>query len=691
MLLPISWLNEFIDLPSEWNCDKIVEAFINHSAEVENVIDKSKGILNVVIGQILSIEKHPDADQLVVCQVNTGKEKIQIVTGAKNITLNDRVPIALDGAELPTGMKIKSSKLRGVPSQGMMCSEKELGLADDAQGILILEANAPLGVSICEYLKLNQPIIDLSILPNRGDLMSIKGLARELSVITKLPLKDIEVYTGNETATLLPIDISIADTVLCKRYIGTTIKGIKIKPSPAWIQDYLKQSNIKPINNIVDITNFVMLELGQPLHAFDYKQIKNHQIVVRKANENETMTLLNDELFNLSQDHLVISDEEKPVALAGIMGGKFSAIESDTQDIILESAFFSPVNVRRTAFSLGLRTESSQRFEKGVDYETVELAMRRAIYLVLKYAGGTVASPIIDVNSGKADNIIVPFKPEIINRLLGTDISRETMVQILTLLGFTVKNNQVTVPSFRRDDVYREADIAEEVGRFYGFNNIVPTLPVISDFSDNCKPFSRFELCNQTRNLLTSIGASEIISYTMISPDENRYIYNKQTLSIKNPLSHDESVLRPNIFVSVIKNAELNSKNLVQDLKTFEIGNVFYIENEKIVQSLQCGAIFIGKKDDHYYSKAETEMDFFDIKGIVEDLLRNLGIKKVSYDTNQNYSFFHPYRSSEAKVGKDTIAIFGEVHPSVKKEYSLIHYPNIFQQKKAIVLSLYTL
>ncbi|MDD5456515.1 MAG: phenylalanine--tRNA ligase subunit beta [Candidatus Margulisbacteria bacterium] len=671
MLVPVEWLNDFVDLDKNISTDDIVAALMEHSCEIEQVIDRSKGIENVVIGKILSLEKHPDADKLQVCAVSVGNKTVQIVTGATNVKTNDLIPVALDGALLPTGLQIKTTKLRGVLSEGMLCSEKELKLSDEASGIMILPSNSPVGMNIVKYLKLDRPILNLAVLPNRGDLLSIKGIARELSVIYNKSLKETAVYKPGKISgkNSLPLKINIEAPNLCSRYMGVAIKGIQLKSSPQWMQERLKQADVKPINNIVDITNYVMLELGQPLHAFTYEQIKNSTIVVREAGEKETITLLNDEQMALNSSKLVIADNVKPIALAGIMGGKYSSIDSGTRNIIIESAYFNPASIRKTAFSLALRTESSQRFEKGVDWQTVELAMLRAIELVLELAGGEVASEIVDVKTKEWPRVTIPFNSNKINSLLGTNLSKEQMTKTLSALGFDVTNDIIYVPTFRQDDVYREADIAEEIGRIYGYNNVITVIPPLTDFSKNCNPENSYELNNKLRELLTGYGANEIVSYSMASPDEIAMIYDKTGVFLKNPLNKSESLLRCNLFISLLKNFEFNNRNLVHELKTFELGHVYFKENEKFMEEARGAALFTGRKESTTYEKLVREYSFPDIKGLTEDLLKSIGIKKYQLQENKTFSFLHPYRSCEIRVGKDILAVTGEVHSLVKKHY----------------------
>ncbi|MEI7942074.1 MAG: phenylalanine--tRNA ligase subunit beta, partial [Candidatus Riflemargulisbacteria bacterium] len=433
MLLPINWLKELIDINEDVNV--IAEKLIEHSCEIDEIINQKKKFDHVIVGKITKIDKHPDADKLVVCQVTTGSKQYQIVTGATNVFEGAIIPVALDGADLPNGVQIKNSKLRGVDSNGMLCSETELGLSDEAKGIMILKDNPAIGTPIADYLQMNDQLLDVSITPNRGDLLSIKGLAREIAAIFKKNTNEIDITYSDKTKHDAPLKVINESSDLCARYMGVVIKGIKVAPSPEWMQKKLKQVNIKPISNIVDITNYVLYECGQPLHAFSYEKVKDSTIIVRRANNGETIKALNDQKVELTEKDLVITDKNGPVALAGIIGGVESAIHEDTTDIILESASFDPSNIRKSSFLKGIRTEASQRFEKGVDFQNVEFSFKRAIKLILEICGGHIASDICDVYEKEPQTVTLQLRPDRVNSLLGTEISKAEMINILTRLG----------------------------------------------------------------------------------------------------------------------------------------------------------------------------------------------------------------------------------------------------------------
>ena len=669
MLLPINWLKELVDIDEDVNV--IAEKLIEHSCEIEEIIDQKKKFDKVVVGKITKIEKHPDADKLVVCQLNTGFFKeIQIVTGANNVFEGAFVPVALDGADLPNGVLIKSSNLRGVPSDGMLCSEMELGLSVEAKGIMILNDNPKIGTPIAEYLKMTDQLLDVSITPNRGDLLSIKGLAREISAIFSKKTKEIDISFSDKAKHDAPLKVINEAPDLCYRYMGVVIKGIKIGPSPEWMQNKLNKVNIKPISNIVDITNYVLYECGQPLHAFSYEKIQNSTIIIRRANEGESLQGLNDQKIELTQKDLLITDGNGPLVLAGIIGGVDSSIHNDTVDIILEAASFDSVNIRRSSFIKGIRTESSQRFEKGVDFQNVEFSFKRAIKLILEICGGYVASDVCDVYEKEPKIIELQLRPDKVNALLGTNIAKAEMINILTRLGFIVNNDLVTVPSYRSAEVNREADLIEEIGRIYGYNNIELQLPAITNFEQPIA-LSFFDINKKIREFLALKGNSEIVSYSMVSPDEHPAVFNKNYLKLKNPLTSSESVLRTNLFVSLIKNHDYNNRHLVADLNTFEIGKIYYLENEQVKEELHAAALFSSSPLKTSTTKTQGNFSFNELKGVSEELLSFLGIKQPKFYTNDIYEFLHPGKSAKASIGKDTLAVFGEVHPDITKLYGI--------------------
>lgn len=526
MKAPISWLQDFvkIDIPAEALADKLVHA----GFEVEEIIREADAIKNVVTGRVLAMERHPNSDHLWICQINVKTATLQIVTGAQNVQVGDIVPVALDGAVLPDGKRIFNGELRGVKSLGMLCGGSELGLTDadyegaDVDGILILKPDTKVGVDINEILGRTDVILDVSVTANRPDCNSIWGIAREVGAVLHKTVKaPVTSYTATPERIFNLLDVQVADAELCPRYMAKAVKNIKICESPKIIKDRLRAVGIKPINNIVDITNYILIELGQPMHAFDYEKIAGHRIVVRRAEEGETITTLDNTTHNLDNDVLVIADAEKPLAVAGIMGGLDSGISDDTHTIIFESAKFARDNVRRTSRKLNLKSDSSARFEKGIDFLSQAIAIDRALTLIQTNGWGTIISGTIDTNMNavKPRTLTVPYKK--INNILGIKVPTEKMVEILNSLQIKTvvkgKRLECQIPAYR-EDIEGANDLAEEIIRLYGYNKIKSTL-----FADASKQTMGGRDAFRTKEdllkrILTAKGANEIITYSFISP-----------------------------------------------------------------------------------------------------------------------------------------------------------------------------
>lgn len=658
MLVPIDWLKDIIKI--EATPQEIADKLLLHSTEVEEIIDKSNQLDKVVIGKIESIAKHPNADKLVICQVDIGeRDFLQIVTGAPNVFEGAVVPVAMDGANLPNGTKIKTSELRGIKSQGMLCSEVELGLSKESAGIMILPKNKDLGMPFAKAWGMNGAILDLSILPNRGDMLSIQGIARELSAIYNIEFTSKNTKNLLSEEDILPLTIKlISDN--CLRYVGAVIKGIQISSSPEWMQQRLRSVGINPINNIVDITNYIMYETGQPLHAFSYETLSGAQIQIRMAKNNERILLLDDNNILLTEDDLIIADQEKPLALAGIMGGKHSAIHEKTVNIILESACFDPICIRKTSFKKAIRTESSQRFEKGVDPERVKENFLYAVELIIRYCGGQISSLIQDHYPTKKKPKEIKVIPEQINNLLGINISLLEMTDILKKLGFIIKNDIVIPPSYRQNDIDNYADLAEEIGRIYGLNNIKSEMPSFSGGKEMNNYI--YDKNNQIRTILRHFGLNEIVSYSMVSPDIHLLLKDLTPVKILNPLTSSESVLRTNLLISLLNNYDFNKRNLADESRIFEIGKIFNLnESQNINEELCVGFLFSDSLNE----------DFFNLKAIAEDVCQLIGTKSFQVSVNDFYSALHPGRSAKFSVGNEVIAILGEVHPGITEQFNI--------------------
>ena len=615
MKVPMSWINEFVDIdcitPREYS-----NALTMSGSMVEGVEQQGENIINVVTGRIIKIEPHPDADKLVVCQADVGDEVVQIVTGAKNMKEGDYVAVAKDGATLPNG-KIKKGKLRGIESCGMMCSEDELGLKQDrADGIMILEGEPPLGIDIRDYLGINEKIVEFEITSNRPDCLSVIGLAREtaatfdkqLSVKTPV-VKEVDDSIKNYIAA------EVKDEKLCPRYSCRVVKNIKIRPSPSWMQKRLEACGIRAINNIVDITNYVMLEYGQPMHGFDLRTISGGKIIVRRAKDGEIMKTLDGEEHKLDSETLVIADAEKPIALAGVMGGENSEISDDTTAIVFESANFNGMAVRTAAKKAGIRTESSSRFEKGLDINNVSAALDRACELITELGAGEVTAGVIDICAPASPIKTLPLNADYINGFLGTNIERDFMVKALTSLDFKVNGDTIAVPSYR-GDIEGEADIAEEVARIYGYNNIPSTLYAGETTLGGKNEKQTAE--DLIRNTLVSLGLYEIITYSFVSPK----IYNKLNIpkddyiEISNPLGEELSIMRTTGIASALEALAVNYNQRNEEAFLFELATTYHKGGER--------GLAIEKQE--LVIAMYGDVDYYGIKGVVEQFFEEFGI-----------------------------------------------------------------
>ena len=673
MKLPLKWLKDYTDIdvsPREY-----AHALTMSGSKVEGLEVLGSEIDRVVVGKILTVEKHPDADRLQVCQVDVGSGTIQIVTGATNIKVNDLVPVALDGSSLPGGIRIKKGKLRGVESAGMMCSIAELGLTKDdypnaaEDGIFILEGDPVPGTDIKEYLGMNDTVVEFEITSNRPDCFSIIGLARESAATfgTSFRIPEVTVKElGGPIDGKVSVEIKAPD--LCARYAARIVENVKIGPSPRWMQQRLRASGVRPINNIVDITNYVMLEYGQPMHAFDLKNLKGRRIIVRRAENGEIMRTLDGQDRKLDESMLVIADAERPVAVAGVMGGENSEITDDTTTILFESANFDGISVRLTAKKLGMRTESSSRFEKGLDPENVINALNRAAQLVEEFGAGTVCRGIIDCYPEKYQKRTIPFNPKFINGLLGTDISAETMIGIFRRLEIKVDEASGTVipPTFR-PDLENEADLAEEVARFFDYNNIKPTLLEgrAATIGGKTRKQKIMDIISRT---MLSCGLSETYTYSFTSPK----VFDMMNLPgdsplrkavvISNPLGEDYSIMRTTTIPDMLRVLATNYNRRVEEARLFEMSYV-YIPKSLPVTELpdEKPVLTIGMYGE--------DIDFYDLSGIIEELMEALGINEYELEPVKDDPTFHPGRTARLIVKGEDAGVLGEIHPAVAENF----------------------
>ncbi len=670
MKVSLNWLSDYVDV----GCDgaKFAEVMTATGTKAESWETLSEGIKNIVVGTILKTDKHPDADRLTVCQIDVGAEEpVQIVTAATNVSAGCIVPVCLDGAILADGTKIKKGKLRGVPSNGMMCSYQELGLtkndvpyADD-DGILLLQEKCHNGQDIKEALMMTDEVVDFELTFNRPDCLGLIGIAREAAASFGKEIK-IDEPTYNTNAALGNvsdyISVDIRNTKLCPRYSAAVVKNVKIAPSPLWLRARLRAAGVRPINNIVDITNYVMLEYGQPMHAFDYNYITSHKIVVRNAEAGESITTLDGGEHPLTPDMLCIADNEKPVALAGVMGGLNSEILDSTDTVVFESANFDRSNIRLTSRACGVRTESSGRFEKGLPACNTMPALQRALQLVCELGCGEVVEGIIDVCNADIGERRIPFNPERVNVLLGTDISRETMVDILASLGMIVDGDEMTVPAYR-SDMECTADVAEEIARMYGFDKI-PTNHFRAEIAESGYTAAQ-KFVSALRNAAVAEGFYEIATYSFISPTAYDKIgldaddARRNSIKLINPLGEDTSVMRTTALPSVLDAVSYNRNRKASEIALFECATV-YAPAE--------GGLSTEKKE---LVLASAGMgDFYAMKGCVEAILDAVEVKAYKV-VSAKETGFHPGICAAFMHGKECIGYVGQLHPSVANEYGL--------------------
>ena len=674
MLVPVSWLKEYTDVKG--NISDFAEGMIMSGSNIETVSTFAEGIKNVVIGKILSIKEHEDSDHLLICSIDVGDEEpLKIVTGASNVKEGQLVPVALCGSVLAGGVKIKKGKLRGVESNGMLCSAKELGFDDKVvpvihkAGIWILNEEQEPGTDFVKAMGLDETVIDFEITPNRPDCLSIVGMAREAAATfdSKLAYPETEVKnTGGRAADYIKVDINKPE--ICPRYVARVAKDIQIKESPWWIQKRLMFAGMRPINNIVDITNYVLLETGHPIHAFDIRTIEQNRIVIDTAEDGEKFTTLDDTERTLTKDMLLIKDGVKPVAIAGVMGGLNSEVQEDTSTIIIESANFDMDSVRLTSKKLGLRTEASSRYEKGMDPNLSRIAADRVCYLIEQTGAGKVVSGAVDIYPTKVEAHTVDVRVDRVNKILGTDISSEEMSGIMQKLEISVEGQgnilKATPPTIRMD-LNEEIDFSEEVARIYGYANLD-----VSSHKDNCEAGiteSRM-LRDITGNTLTGLGLNEIQTYSFVSPKGVDAIGIPQDsdkrdfVKLINPLGEENSVMRTVLLPAMLEVLERNYKRNIFEAGAFEIGNTFVNKKDDRLPEERF-AISLG-----FYGKGK---DFFTLKGIIETVLNVLGIADYEFSGYEDTMTYHPGRCAKLVVNDKEAGLLGELHPDVLDKYGI--------------------
>lgn len=677
MKLSREWLNEFTPVSAP---DRdFAEAMTLSGSKVEITEVEGAEIENVVVGKVLSLIRHPNSDHMWICQVDIGgAAPIQIVTGAQNVREGDLVPVAKDGSTLPGGVHITAGTLRGEASVGMLCSYKELGMTDHdwplsiVDGIFILNSDPDLsardlrpGDDLRAAIGYHDHVVEFEITPNRPDCLSVIGLAREAAATfgTPLTLHTPEVKGGGPGALRDLLDVETPDADLCPRYTARMVRNVKIGPSPLWMRQRLRAMGVRPINNIVDITNYVMLEYGQPMHAFDYRYVKGGRIIVRRAKDGETLTTLDGTPRKLNPSMLVIADAHRAVGLAGIMGGLNSEIVDDTVDVVFESANFDGTTIRRTALSLGMRTEASAKYEKGLDPMNTLPAVNRACELVELLGAGEVVDGVIDILNHVPQPTVLELEPEKINDLLGTDVSGEEMASILRKLDFQVEGDRITAPSWR-GDVLTMADLAEEVARFHGYNRIPVTLMRGTTTQGGYSPAQRLE--RRLGQTCRSAGYDEIITYSFISPTYYDKIGwapedpRRRSLKILNPLGEDTSIMRTTTLPSMLEILARNYNFRNKSARLYELGRIYLPRADGLADEPK--VLSLG---------AYGDIDFFGLKGVVEALLHSIRVGGVSYQACRDNASYHPGRCATVCVGGEQIGVLGQIHPTVCANYGV--------------------
>ena len=688
MLVSLKWLKDYIDL--ELTAPQLADRLTMAGLEVDEIKTIAHKFSGVVVAKILSVRPHPGAEKLSLCDVTDGSQTYPVVCGAKNIKAGDVVPLAKIGAVIPGGYTIKSTVLRGEKSDGMLCSEAELEIGDDASGIMQLPANLTLGVPLETALNLGDTVLDVSITPNRSDCLSMIGMAREVAALTgkKIKMPAVKIKESAEDISLLS-SVSIVDADLCPRYSARMIKNVKIGDSPIWMKARLEAAGFRAINNVVDVTNFVMLEMGQPLHAFDFRFLEEGRIVVRKSKVSEEFVSLDEKSRILPENTLLICDGKKPVAIGGIMGGLNSEVKEDTDTIFLESAYFSPSSIRRSSRRLAMPTDAAFRFERGIDPEGVIRALNRAAQLIAELSGGSICKNHLDEYPQKITAVAnISLRLDRIHAMIGTPIAAKDVVRILKSFGMTVRQEGkgkylVTPPTFRVD-IEREIDLIEEVVRLYGYDRVPTTLPAVSVTEMAVIP--RLDLEERIRQLLIGSGYSEIINYSFTSPASVGYLClpsddeRRNFVVIKNPLTEEQSVMRTTMAYGLLETLKKNINNASSNLKIFEIGRIFLArktgdlpEEKNILAGLLAGKV----SEDLWGSK--VNVDFYDLKGCLENIFHDLKLDDCRYCAEISEQFLHPGQSCGLYFNETQIGCLGQVHPEVMQKMDIKSTAYLFE------------
>lgn len=685
MIVTHKWLREFVDF--DLSAAEMSHRLTMAGLEVDSMHEIGGGLDSVISAKLTSVEPHPQADRLTVCQVDTGVEVVQVVCGATNHKNGDLVALAQVGSVLPGDFKIKKSKIRGMESYGMLCSEKELGLADDSDGIMILPAGLELGIPVFDALGFKDVRYEIGLTPNRADCLSVLGVAREVAAFTdkqlQVPQQPVFDPTPEQIEELTSVTIETPDG--CPRYMARLIRGVTVGPSPEWLVQRLEAVGMRSINNIVDVTNYVLMELGHPLHAFDYNRLAGKRIIVKRASNGFSFTTLDGQVHELSDEDVVVCDAEKPVALAGVMGGENSEVQDDTVDILLESAYFDPRSIRRTSKKTGIHSEASHRFERGADMDMVPLALDRAADLIRQITGATVLENAIDMYPNVVEKREISITSTHTNALLGLQLSLADIERLLSSIGLQTRACAtdsdalcVTIP-LARHDLEREVDLIEEVARLNGYTNIPVTMPVscVVPHLDT----RSIDFVTNLRDLMVAQGMREIISYSfeskcvfdrlLLPSDDSR----RTTVALLNPLTEDQAIMRTSLVPAMLDTLGRNLAHKSSDLGLFELRPVFVTQDGKRADERKKLCIALtGKRERLGWAHSEAEADFYDLKGVLEVVFTQFGVNAPIFTPDTPEPYLHPGKSASIYAGtraQKKIGVLGELHPQVQDNYSI--------------------
>ena len=685
MKVSYQWLQEYLDL--DVAPQDLAEKIARTSVDINDVYSLSDGLKKIVVGEVVKCENHPDSDHLHVCQVDVGEEEpIQIVCGAPNVQEGKKVIVALHGARIADNQKIKRGKIRGVESNGMLCALQEIGFSDKIapkdyeDGIYFLPDDAKNGDPVFKYLGMDDTIIDTDVTPNRGDMLSIYGNVNDIAAFygLKSHFKEVAIKEEGAEKTADLLQAEIADTKIAPTYKLRVIKGVKIAESPLWLQIRLWNSGIRPVNNVVDVTNYILLKYGQPLHSYDYDQLSGNNFGVRHANEGEKFVTLDEDEQTLKADDIVVTVDDQPVALAGTMGGEGTAVSDDTTTVALEAAIFDPVMVRKQARRLDLHSESSMRFERGINPSTVETALNEAAEMIKELAGGTITAGIVTGSEAPAVDTPIKLSLAKINHVLGTSLTMEQVTDIFDRLAFAYTvddDDQLTVIApARRWDISLAADLYEEIARIYGYDNLPSTLPTMTRNRGGLTPRQRF--IRASRHDLEGMGLTQAISYSLTTVEKAKKFQIKplaEPMKLDFPMSSDHVATRMNIVSGLLNDIAYNVARNVDNVALYEEGRVFLpMGDERPVEQEHLAAAVTGQMVANSWNKKDQPADFFQLKGIVERYLKNMGIAgKITYVPTSDRQEMHPGRTADIMVDDQLVGFIGQVHPQTAKEYKI--------------------